>query len=99
MYITVSSIKRNYGFKGVELSDLIIGLPIILIFILLFSLLSNKIFAITFLLLGIFCMLPVTVSKKNRMYKVLFLMFKYMFRTKIFIYNEKIDEKGKVLSE
>ena len=28
MYITVKSIKRNLGFKGIEIPDIIIALPI-----------------------------------------------------------------------
>ena len=36
MYITVKSIKRDLGFKGIEVSDIVIGLPMILLFIILF---------------------------------------------------------------
>ena len=36
MYITVKSIKRNLGFKGIEVSDIIIALPILILFIVLF---------------------------------------------------------------
>ena len=38
MYITVKSIKRNLGFKGIEVSDIIIALPILILFIILFCL-------------------------------------------------------------
>ena len=36
MYITVKSIKRNLGFKGIEISDIVIALPMIILFIVLF---------------------------------------------------------------
>ena len=32
MYITVKSIKRNLGFKGIEISDIVIALPMIILF-------------------------------------------------------------------
>lgn len=89
MYITVKSIKRNLGFKGIEISDVVIGLPLILGFIVLFCFTPFKIPSIVFLMIGIFCLLPINVSKKNRMYKVLILIFKYITRNKTFIYQRK----------
>lgn len=87
MYITVKSIKRNLGFKGIEVSDIIIALPVLIIFIILFCFTSFKISSIIGLMIAIFCLLPVNVSKKNRMYKVLVLIFKYLIRDKIYIYK------------
>lgn len=87
MYITVKSIKRNLGFKGIELSDIIIALPVLIIFIILFCFTPFKIPSIVGLMIAIFCLLPVNVSKKNRMYKVLILIFKYLIRDKIYIYK------------
>lgn len=87
MYITVKSIKRNLGFKGIELSDIIIALPVLIIFIILFCFTPFKIPSIVGLMIAIFCLLPVNVSKKNRMYKVLVLIFKYLIRDKIYIYK------------
>ena len=89
MYITVKSIKRNLGFKGIEISDVVIGLPLILGFIILFCFTPFKIPSIVFLMIGIFCLLPINVSKKNRMYKVLILISKYITRNKTFIYQMK----------
>ena len=89
MYITVKSIKRNLGFKGIEISDVLIGLPLILGFIILFCFTPFKIPSIVFLMIGIFCLLPINVSKKNRMYKVLILISKYITRNKTFIYQRK----------
>lgn len=89
MYITVKSIKRNLGFKGIEISDVVIGLTLILGFIILFCFTPFKIPSIVFLMIGIFCLLPINVSKKNRMYKVLILISKYITRNKTFIYQRK----------
>lgn len=87
MYITVKSIKKNLGFKGIEVSDIIIALPVLIIFIILFCFTPFKILSIIGLMIAIFCLLPVNVSKKNRMYKVLILIFKYLIRDKIYIYK------------
>ena len=89
MYITVKSIKRDLGFKGIEITDIVIALPIIILFIIVFCFTRFKIPAIVFLMLGIFSLLPINVSKKNRMYKVMILMFKYITRTRVFIYQKK----------
>lgn len=87
MYITLKSIKRNLGFKGIEVADILIAFPIIVLFIILFCFTSLKIPSLIFLIVGIFCLLPVNVSKKNRMYKVLGLMFQFISRQKIFVYQ------------
>ena len=89
MYITVKSIKRNLGFKGIEISDIIIALPMIILFIVLFCFTPLKIPAIVGLMIGVFCLLPINVSKKNRMYKVIGLMFKFLIREKIFVYQKE----------
>lgn len=89
MYITVKSIKRNLGFKGIEISDIVIALPMIILFIVLFCFTTLKIPAIVGLMIGIFCLLPINVSKKNRMYKVIGLIFKFLIREKIFVYQRE----------
>ena len=89
MYITVKSIKRNLGFKGIEISDIVIALPMIILFIVLFCFTPLKIPAIVGLMIGIFCLLPINVSKKNRMYKVIGLIFKFLFREKLFVYQKE----------
>ena len=89
MYITLKSIKRNLGFKGIEIQDVIIALPIVILFIVFFCFTRFKIPSIIFLMLGIFSLLPINVSKKNRMYKVIGLMFKFLFREKVFIYQKE----------
>lgn len=96
MYITVKSIKRSLGFKGVEISDIIIAFPVVMLFIVLFCFTSLKLLSIIGLMIGIFCLLPINVSKKNRMYKVLFLIFKYFTRDKKFVYQKKeVNKIGK----
>ena len=37
MYIIVSDTKRKVGFKGLEVSDIVIGLPLFIILLLLFQ--------------------------------------------------------------
>ena len=89
MYITVKSIKRNLGFKGIEISDIVIALPMIILFIVLFCFTPLKIPAIVGLMIGVFCLLPINVSKKNRRYKVIGLIFKFLIREKIFVYQKE----------
>ena len=89
MYITVKTIKRNMGFKGIEIEDFIIGIPIALIFIIMFCCTPFKIASIVFLLIGAFSLLPISVSKKNRMYKVIWLIIKYLFKPKKYVYERR----------
>ena len=91
MYITVSSIKKTLG-KYIEMRDLYIGLPMLISFLFLFAFTSYKIESLIFLTICIFLMLPVNVSKKNRMYKVAILFFKYIFKCKEFSYRKKGDD-------
>ncbi len=85
MYITISSIKKSLG-KYIEMNDLYIGLPILFLFLTLFSFDTTRMIALIILTIGVFLMLPITVSKKNRMYKIVILLFKYLFGVKEFIY-------------
>lgn len=89
MYITLKSIKRNLGFKGIEIADIVIAIPLIISFIFLFCFTSLKIPALVGLMIGIFCLLPINVSKKNRMYKVIGLIFKFLIRDKIFVFQKE----------
>ena len=69
MYITLKSIKRNLGFKGIEISDIIIALPMIFLFIVLFCFTPLKIPAIVGLMIGIFCLLPKLVKMRRKKIK------------------------------
>ena len=94
-YITVNSIKRNLGFKGLESYDFLIAVPLLLIFFLMFSFTPFKIQSISIVAIVIFLLLPINVSQKNRMYKVLLLIFSYVFRKKEFIFiDERRDSYG-----
>ena len=91
MYITVPSIKKTLG-KYIEMKDLYIGLPMLFSFLIIFSFSNHKLFSIVYLTTCVFLMLPVKVSKKNRMYKVIALLFRYIFRCKEYIYKKNGDE-------
>ena len=79
MFITLPSIKRTLG-KYIEMKDLYIGLPMLFSFLLIFSFTNLKIQSLIYLTICIFLLLPVKVSKKNRMYKVVILLVKYYLK-------------------
>ena len=85
MYITIKSINKTLG-KYIELKDLYIGLPSLIAFLILFSIPITRMISLIFLSAILFLMLPINLSKKNRMYKVMFLALKYIFRCKEYIY-------------
>lgn len=91
MYITVPSIKKTLG-KYIEMRDLYIGLPMLFSFLIIFSFSSHKIASLIYLTVCVFLMLPVKVSKKNRMYKVAILLFKYLFNCREYSYKRNGDE-------
>ncbi|MGM9876809.1 MAG: hypothetical protein ACI33S_00755 [Bacilli bacterium] len=91
MYITVTSIKRTLG-KYVEMKDLYIGLPMLFSFLLIFSFTNHKIASLIYLTICFFLMLPIRVSKKNRMYKVVILMIKYLFNCREYTYSKIGDD-------
>ena len=67
-------------------------------FIVLFCFTPFKIFALMGLMIGVFCLLPINVSKKNRMYKVIILIFKFLIRDKVYVFQKerqviKVEEK------
>lgn len=85
MYIAIKSIKKTLG-KYIEMTDLYIGLPMIMIFLILFAFTNFKLQALVFLSVCAFLLIPINLSKKNRMYKVFILLFKYVFKCKEYIY-------------
>lgn len=93
LYITIRSVKKTLG-KYVEMQDLYVGLPILFLFLILFSFTRFKIFALIFFTIGAFLMIPITVSKKNRMYKVFGMLFSYLFRVKDFTYEKEENING-----
>ena len=46
-------------------------------------------FSLIFLSVVLFLLIPVRLSKKYRMYKVMALVFKYIFKSKEFIYKKE----------
>ena len=85
MYITIKSIKKTLG-KYIEMTDLYIGLPMLMIFLILFAFTNFKLQALVFLSVCAFLLIPINLSKKNHMYKVVILLFKYVFKCKEYIY-------------
>ena len=85
MYIVIPSIKKTLG-KYIEMTDLYIGLPMLMIFLILFAFTNFKLQALVFLSVCAFLLIPINLSKKNRMYKVVILLFKYVFKCKEYIY-------------
>ena len=85
MYITIKSIKKTLG-KYIEITDLYIGLPILMIFLTMFSFSNLRLISLIFLTIGIFILIPIQLSKKNRMYKVIGLIFIYLFKCKRYVY-------------
>ena len=79
MYITVKNMNKTLG-KWVEYNDLYIGIPLFIAFLIIFSFI--------FLSISVFIMLPIKLSKKNRMYKVIYLVFRYLFRCKEYIFKK-----------
>ena len=84
MYITIKSIKKTLG-KYIEMTDLYIGLPMLMLFLILFAFTNFKLQALVFLSVCAFLLIPINLSKKNRMYKVVILLFKYVFKCEEYI--------------
>ena len=95
MYITVKSLKKTLG-KYIEMTDLYIGLPSLILFLILFLIGPTRMISIIFLVTVLFLMIPINLSKKNGMYKVMYLVFRYIFKCKEFIYlKESVDDEGR----
>ena len=92
MYITIKSIKKTLG-KYIEMTDLYLGLPMLMIFLVLFAFTNLKIQALVFLSICLFLLIPINLSKKNRMYKIMILLVEYIFKNKNYcFFNEDIKE-------
>ena len=77
MYITIKSIKKTLG-KYIEMTGLYIGLPMLMLFLILFAFTNFKLQALVFLSVCAFLLITINLSKKNRMYKVV-IFFLNMF--------------------
>ena len=91
MYITIKSIKKTLG-KYIEMQDLYVGLPMFITFLILFSIDQTRLISLVLLTIFVFLMIPVSLSKKNRMYKVLGLLFTYIFKCKNYYYMKEGDK-------
>ena len=87
MYITLTSLKKTLG-KYIELTDLYIGLPSLIVFIILFSIPFTRLISLMFLAVVVFLLIPINLSNKNSMYKVMLLVIKYIFRCMDYIYKK-----------
>lgn len=85
MYITIKSINKTLG-KYIEFTDLYIGLPSFIFFLILFSIPHTRLFSLVILSTIVFLLLPINLSKKNRMYKIVIMVLKYFFKCKNYIY-------------
>lgn len=95
MYITIKSLNKTLG-KFVELQDLFIGLPILFLFLILFSIETTRMFSLVILVIGLFMLIPVNVSNKNRMYKLVKLVLNFVFKTKEYIFYTEEKEVKKI---
>ncbi len=89
MYITIKNLNKNLG-KFIELDDLLIGLPLFLLFLTLFSINSTRYFSLVILAVSMFLLVPVNISNKNRMYKLLILIIRYLFSIKMYFKNSNL---------
>lgn len=83
------------------MNDLYLGIPMLIIFLILFAFTDLKIEALIFLSICSFLLIPINLSKKNRMYKIIILLVEYIFKNKSYcFFNETIKEnKIKQLSK
>lgn len=83
------------------MTDLYLGLPMLIIFLVLFAFTNLKIQALVFLSICLFLLIPINLSKKNRMYKIMILLVEYIFKNKNYcFFNEDVKEnKIKQLSK
>lgn len=96
MYLTIQSTKRRVGFGGIELNDLIIGLPLFFTLLIMFSFSALRSFSIILFVISVFMFIPVNLSKKNRMYKVIYLVIGYLKRDRKYVYYA--DSKKEVMN-
>ena len=68
------------------MTGLYIGLPMLILFLILFTFTNFKLQALVFLSVCAFLLITINLSKKNRMYKLVILLFKYAFKCKEYIY-------------
>lgn len=91
-YVTLNFNKKNFGFKGLELTDFVLfGIGVIM-FIIISSNTSNFEIPIFFLITYAFLLIPIQLSNKNRIYKILFMVFIYYLNKHYYIYKKNETE-------
>lgn len=95
MYITIKNLNKNLG-KFVELDDLIFGLPIFMMFLALFSFESTRNISLLILVFGSFCLIPINISNKNRMYKFIIIATRYLISIKVYLKTNEEREAKKI---
>ncbi len=96
MYLTIQSTKRRVGFGGIELNDLIIGIPLFFTLLIMFSFSGLRQISIILFVISAFMFIPVSLSKKNRMYKIIILVFKFLKKDRKFVYYK--DSKKEAIN-
>lgn len=73
----------------------------LIIFLVLFAFTNLKIEALVFLSICLFLLIPISVSKKNRMYKIMILLMEYILKNKryCFFFEDTKESKIKQLSK
>lgn len=96
MYITIPNTKRRVGFGGIELNDLVIGIPLFFTLLLMFSFSALRGLSLILFVISVFMFIPISLSKKNRMYKVIGLVIKFLKKDRKFIYYK--DSKKEAIN-
>ena len=91
MYITLQTTKRNLGLFNLEIKDIVLASVFALAFIILFSLGFIQTAIIT-IISGVFLLIPVSFSQQNRIYKLILLVGKFLFKKKNFYYHLENNE-------
>jgi hypothetical protein len=89
MYITLKSLKKTLG-KYIEYTDLYIALPSIILFLILFVIKPTRIISLVFISTVLFMLIPINLSKKNRMYKIIIMFISYALKCKKYIYKNML---------
>ena len=96
-YVTIESEKRNLGLKGLEVADFVLAISGLVLFIFFIIGLGQIEFAFYFIVVWGFMMLPVNMSNKNRIYKIVWMLIIYALNNHIFLYEK--DKKEGALNE
>ncbi len=90
-YITIDSTKKNLGVKNFEFSDFLFGTIILVVTLITMSVFNQPKLGLAFMIIGIFLLMPINISNKNRVYKIVYMIAYYFFHihTYVFLKNEK----------